>query len=93
MARLFGTDGVRGEANRIVTPELAFRLGKAGGYLLAGEGQRSNILIGKDTRISGDAGSCSGGRPLFGGRRRSSLGVIPTPAVAFLTRETGAAAA
>ena len=53
MARLFGTDGVRGEANRIVTPELAFRLGKAGGYLLAGEGQRSNILIGKDTRISG----------------------------------------
>ncbi|MGI6552333.1 MAG: phosphoglucosamine mutase [Clostridia bacterium] len=93
MARLFGTDGVRGEANRIVTPELAFRLGKAGGYLLAGEGQRSNILIGKDTRISGGmleaalvAGLCSVGVDA------RLLGVIPTPAVAFLTRETGAAA-
>ncbi len=93
MARLFGTDGVRGEANRIVTPELAFRLGKAGGYLLAGEGQRSNILIDKDTRISGGmleaalvAGLCSVGVDA------RLLGVIPTPAVAFLTRETGAAA-
>lgn len=89
MGKLFGTDGVRGIANQELTPELAFRIGQAGAYVLtkhAGDRQPL-IVVGKDTRISGDmlesaltAGICSvGGRAV-------SLGVIPTPAVAYLTR-------
>lgn len=54
MGRLFGTDGVRGVANAELTPELAFNLGKAGAYVLRKENQRPVIVIGKDTRISGD---------------------------------------
>lgn len=54
MGRLFGTDGVRGIANKELTPELAFNLGKAGAYVLSKENKRPVVLIGKDTRISGD---------------------------------------
>jgi phosphoglucosamine mutase len=90
MTRLFGTDGVRGIANRELTPELAFRLGEAAGHFL-GEKGRGKIVIGKDTRRSGDmleaalvAGVCSGGADAL------VCGVIPTPGVAYLTRELGA---
>lgn len=87
MARLFGTDGIRGIANKDLTPELAFQAGRAGAYILA-NGKKGKILIGKDTRISGDmlesamiAGITSMGLDVI------SLGVIPTPAVAYLTRK------
>jgi len=86
MSRLFGTDGVRGIANIELTPELAFRLGEAAGHFLGDKG-RGRVVIGKDTRRSGDmleaalvAGICSGGADAF------VAGVIPTPAVAYLTR-------
>ncbi len=86
MTRLFGTDGVRGIANAELTPELAFRLGEAAGHFL-GEKGRGRIVVGKDTRRSGDmleaalvAGICSGGADAL------LCGVVPTPAVALLTR-------
>ncbi|MCL2337024.1 MAG: phosphoglucosamine mutase [Firmicutes bacterium] len=89
MARLFGTDGVRGVANRELTPELAFKLGRAGAYVMAGSGGR--MVVGRDTRISGDmlqaalsAGICSAGVDVL------NVDVIPTPAVALLTRNLGA---
>ena len=94
MARLFGTDGVRGEANTELPPELAYRLGRAATTYF---GQHSEgtpqILIGRDTRISGEmlesaliAGICSaGGNAIL-------AGVVPTPAVAYLARKLHAAA-
>ena len=92
MGKLFGTDGIRGIANEDLTPELAFQAGRAGAYILA-NGKKGKILIGKDTRVSGDmlesamiAGITSMGLDVI------SLGVIPTPAVAYLTREYGALA-
>lgn len=89
MARYFGTDGVRGVANLELTPELAFKLGRAGAYVLTkGTSGRAQITVGKDTRISGDmleaaliAGITSIGVDVV------RLGVIPTPGVAYLTRE------
>lgn len=89
MGRLFGTDGVRGIANTELTPELAFQIGRAGAFVLAEEAETTpKIIIGKDTRISGDmleaaliAGICSAGAQAV------SLGIIPTPAVAYLTRK------
>lgn len=93
MARLFGTDGVRGEANKALTPELAFRLGKAGAYILGKGQEKTKIMIGKDTRISGDmleaaltAGICSMGVDVL------RVGVLPTPGIAYLTRAMGAKA-
>ena len=53
MARLFGTDGIRGIANEELTPELAYKVGRAGAYILS-KGEKGKILVGKDTRISGD---------------------------------------
>lgn len=89
MSRLFGTDGVRGVANTELTPELAFRLGEAAGHFLGDRG-KGRILVGKDTRRSGDmieaalvAGLCSGGADAF------VCGIIPTPGVALLTRAMG----
>ncbi len=88
MGRLFGTDGVRGVANEELTAELAYQLGKAGAYVLTKETKHTpKILVGMDTRISGDmleaalvAGICSVGAQAV------CLGIIPTPAVAYLTR-------
>lgn len=87
MTRLFGTDGVRGVANTDLTPELAFRLGEAAGHFL-GEKGRGRIVVGRDTRRSGEmleaalvAGITSGGADAL------VCGIVPTPAVALLTRE------
>ncbi len=95
MSRLFGTDGVRGEANLELTPELAYRMGRAA-TLYFGEKcgeERPVILIGRDTRISGPmfeaaltAGICSAGGHVI------VAGVIPTPAIAYLTKKHGAQA-
>lgn len=88
MARLFGTDGVRGIANKELTAELSMKLGIAGAHVLAkSKNKRPVIAVGCDTRISADmlanalmAGICSvGADAVF-------LGVLPTPAVAYITR-------
>ena len=87
MGRLFGTDGVRGIANAELTPELAFNLGKAGAHVLRKENKRPVIVIGKDTRISGDMleNALTAGILAVGGNV-IKVGVIPTPAVAYLVR-------
>ena len=93
MGRLFGTDGVRGIANTELTPELAFKLGKVGTYVLKKENKRPVVLIGKDTRVSGDMfeSALSAGILAMGGNV-IKLGVLPTPAVAFLVKKYEAAA-
>ncbi len=89
MARLFGTDGVRGIANEELTPQLAMQLGQAGAYVLTKENaHKPTIMVGCDTRISGDmlanalmAGVCSvGANAVY-------VGIVPTPAVAYLTKK------
>ncbi len=87
MGRLFGTDGVRGIANKELTPELAFNLGKAGAYVLSKENKKPVVLIGKDTRISGDMleDAISAGILAMGGNV-IKVGVLPTPAIAYLVR-------
>lgn len=88
--RLFGTDGVRGVANVELTPELAFRLGEAAGHFLGDRG-RGRIIVGRDTRRSGEmleAALVSG--IMSGGADALLAGVIPTPAIAHLVREMGA---
>ncbi len=88
MKRLFGTDGVRGVANRELTPDLSYKLGFAGAVVLAGETKhKPKILVGSDTRISCPmleaaltSGICSAGADVI------VCGVIPTPAVAYLTK-------
>ena len=91
--RLFGTDGVRGKANHYpVTPEMAFSLGRAGAEYLQGTHQgKGAIVVGRDPRLSGDmleaaicAGICAGGVDVV------RVGVLPTPAIAYLTRAWGA---
>lgn len=91
MGRMFGTDGVRGVANTELTAELAYNLGRAGAYVLTEAAHKPKILVAKDTRISGDmleAALVAG--ILSVGAEAVVLGVIPTPAVAHLTREYGA---
>ncbi len=93
MGKYFGTDGVRGVANAQLTPELAFKVGRIGGYVLTRnklEG-KPKVVIGRDTRISGHmlessliAGLLSVGAEVV------RLGVIPTSGVAYLTRALGA---
>ena len=89
--KYFGTDGVRGIANQTLTPELAFKLGRCGGYVLTQHAKNSEqpprVLVARDTRISGQmleqaliAGLLSVGIEVF------SLGVITTPGVAYLVR-------
>ena len=87
MGRLFGTDGVRGIANKELTPELAFNLGKAGAYVLAKENKKPVVIIGRDTRISGDMleNAISAGILAMGGNV-IKVGVLPTPAIAYLVR-------
>lgn len=87
MARLFGTDGVRGIANRDLSIELAMKIGVAGAYVLTSQVHKPRILLGRDTRLSGDmlsaaltAGICSVGGDVI------DVGVIPTPAMAYLAR-------
>ena len=83
MARLFGTDGVRGVANKELTCETAFKLGQA-----AVAFQGKTILIGKDTRLSGDMleSAVASGIMSMGGTALLA-GIIPTPAIALLVRE------
>ena len=93
MARMFGTDGVRGVANTELTPELAMALGKAGAYVLGREYKRPLLLIGRDTRLSGcmlEDALCAG--ILSMGGDVIKVGVIPTPGIAFLVRKLNAAA-
>jgi phosphoglucosamine mutase len=90
---IFGTDGVRGVANTSLTPEQALRIGRAGAdRLAAGRTGRSFLVLGRDTRLSGDlltaavtAGCCSVGVDVV------DVGIVPTPGVALLTRRLGAA--
>lgn len=92
MGKLFGTDGVRGVANSELTGQLAFHVGQAGAYVLTKETKKQpKILVARDTRISGTmlesalvAGICSVGAKAI------CIGVVPTPAVAYLTKELGA---
>lgn len=94
MGKYFGTDGVRGEANVELTPELAFKLGRFGGYVLSQhEEQTPLVFVGRDTRISGEmlehaliAGLLSVGIRVY------KLGVIATPGVAYLVRTEKASA-
>ncbi|MBQ8026633.1 MAG: phosphoglucosamine mutase, partial [Clostridia bacterium] len=91
MGRLFGTDGARGVANSEITCELAMQIGRAAAMVLSdGNRKRPRVLIGMDTRISSEmlqsaisAGLCSVGADVL------QLGVLPTPAVAFLVKEYG----
>lgn len=87
MGRLFGTDGVRGIANSELTAMLAFKLGKAGTYVLSKEEETPVVLIGQDTRISGDmlVDALSAGVLSMGGNV-IKIGVLPTPAIAYLVR-------
>ena len=86
MGRLFGTDGVRGVANTELTCEMAMNIGRAAAMVLTDKSSRHpRILVGKDTRVSSTmlegaltAGLCSVGADVI------LLGVVPTPAVAFL---------
>lgn len=87
MTRLFGTDGVRGIANAELTPELAFRLGEAAGHFLGDHG-RGRIVVGRDTRRSGEMlESALVAGLMAGGADALVVGIIPTPAVALLVRE------
>src|SRR5690625_7782654 len=93
MGKYFGTDGIRGIANKELTPELAFKVGRAAGYVLTKSQEESQVLIGRDTRISGQmiesaitAGLLSIGVEVM------RLGVISTPGVAYLTKANCAAA-
>ena len=87
MAKLFGTDGVRGTANTVLSPLLAVQLGSASAYVLRQKHEGAKMLIGRDSRISGDilesamaAGICSLGVDAY------LTNIVPTPCVAFLTR-------
>src|SRR5699024_3883349 len=88
----FGTDGVRGVANKELTPELAYKLGRITGYVLTKDEENKKVLVGRDTRISGDllefaliSGLLSIGAEVM------RLGVISTPGVAYLTKSDKAA--
>ena len=94
MGKYFGTDGVRGVANSELTPELAFKLGRFGGYVLTKDhNNRPKVLIGRDTRISGHMleGALVAGL-LSIGAEVMRLGVISTPGVSYLTKAIGAQA-
>ena len=93
MGKYFGTDGVRGVANSELTPELAFKLGRFGGFVLTKDKDRPKVLIGRDTRVSGHMleGALVAGL-LSIGAEVMRLGVISTPGVAYLTKALGAQA-
>lgn len=88
MGRLFGTDGARGIANLDLTCELAMQIGRATAMVLSADKKRPKVMIGTDTRISSEmleasitAGLCSVGADVL------LLGVVPTPAVAYLVKK------
>ena len=87
MGKLFGTDGVRGIANKDLSSELAYKLGRVGGYFLTKGKKRPKMVVGMDTRISGDMleGALSAGLN-SAGVDVLYLGVLPTPAVACLIK-------
>ena len=91
MGKYFGTDGVRGIANTELTAELAFKLGRCGGYVLTKGNERPKVLVGRDTRISGHMleGAFVAGL-LSIGAEVMRLGVISTPGVSYLTKALGA---
>ncbi|WP_053364815.1 phosphoglucosamine mutase [Bacillus sp. FJAT-27245] len=93
MGKYFGTDGVRGVANSELTPELAFKLGRFGGFILTKDKERPKVIIGRDTRVSGHMleGALVAGL-LSIGAEVMRLGVISTPGVAYLTKALGAQA-
>ncbi|MBQ3302073.1 MAG: phosphoglucosamine mutase, partial [Eggerthellaceae bacterium] len=83
MARLFGTDGVRGVANVGLTCEMAYRLGQAAAVFMGG-----SIVIGKDTRLSGDMlESAAAAGIMSAGGTALLAGISPTPGVALLVNE------
>ncbi len=93
MSRLFGTDGVRGVANRELTPELAMRIARAAASLLPDETGQRPVIVGRDTRVSGtmlEAAIVAGITSV--GRDAVSVGIVPTPAIACITRTEDAAA-
>ena len=93
MGKYFGTDGVRGIANQELTPELAFKLGRVGGYVLTKNQEKAKVVVGRDTRISGymlESALIAG--LLSIGIEVARLGVITTPGVAYLTKALGAEA-
>jgi len=92
MGKLFGTDGIRGVANKELTCDLAFRAGQALAMVLTGElRHKAKIYIGKDTRISSDMLECALAAGISSvGAEVGLLGYIPTPAVAYLTVKHGA---
>ncbi|QDI92278.1 phosphoglucosamine mutase [Salicibibacter halophilus] len=91
MGKYFGTDGVRGVANTELTPELAFKLGRAGGYVLAKDHVPPKVVIGRDTRISGEMleGALVAGL-LSIGAEVMRLGIITTPGVSYLAKAISA---
>lgn len=94
MGKLFGTDGIRGTANSYpIIPEVAVQVGQAVGWLFKSIGDRPRVIIGQDTRLSGDmiahalaSGVCAAGVDA------ELVGVLPTPGIAFITRTSGASA-
>ncbi|HLR63289.1 MAG TPA: phosphoglucosamine mutase [Lentibacillus sp.] len=93
MGKYFGTDGVRGVANTELTSELAYKLGRFGGYALTKGTDKPKIMVGRDTRVSGNMleGALVAGL-LSIGAEVMRLGVISTPGVAYLTKATKAEA-
>ncbi len=86
--RLFGTDGIRGIANKELTCELVLRVGRAGAKFLVRSGKKGKIIVGKDTRPSGDLieGALVSGI-LSSGMDVLSAGIIPTPAIALIAKK------
>lgn len=94
MRKYFGTDGIRRIANTELTPELVYKVAKAGAYVFSKHSEDTPlILIGKDTRLSGNLieSSITAGLLSYGANV-IHLGVLPTPAIAFLTRKLNATA-
>ncbi|MFD2759911.1 phosphoglucosamine mutase [Lentibacillus juripiscarius] len=93
MGKYFGTDGVRGVANTELTSELAYKLGRFGGYALTKGAEKPKVLVGRDPRVSGHMleGALVAGL-LSIGAEVMRLGVISTPGVAYLTRATNSEA-
>jgi phosphoglucosamine mutase len=93
MGRYFGTDGIRGVVHKALTPDLAFRCGAACGHLLKKERERCKVIIGSDTRDSKDLlmGALITGFS-YAGVDIEHIGILPTPALAFLIDRMGASA-